>query len=197
MDGIIKRLRCIMQSQKILLIVFACCYVIGLILGIVFFSEAEKVFFAKNVVDFLVCTLSKEGNVGGLLLLRILNSLALFVVFALFLLCSWLIPFPALIVVYRGYVLGAALVAFLSGFGITGAVLFVFCVFLQNVITTVALIVFTAVACDFIKKARKLCNLNIKDYVLALIIAFLISVIGALVEFILLSLIFRPLNFYF
>ncbi len=197
LEAIFKRYKSIIENKKWYTISLIAVYVLGIVLGVIFFSEHEKVLFADNVLDFLVLALCKSSSPISLFWSRIINALALFTLFALTSLTIYLSPLHYFIIIYRGYVLGAAGIVFITNFKITGLVLFVFCVFLQNLITTLSLILYSTIAYKLSDNFDKCKNFNYKAYVFASFVFFLISVIGALIELILLLLILRPLNFYF
>lgn len=197
LEGVYKRYKSIVESKKWQAITLIVVYIIGIILGLIFFSEREKVLFCDNTIDFLVYALCKSSSPISLFFTRVLNSLWVFVFFSLTALTVYLCPLHYVIVAYRGYVLGAASIIFITNFKITGIVLFIFCVFLQNLITTLSLILYSTISCKLAKSFLSCKKFNYKSYASTCLIFYGISIIGALFELIMLVFIFRPLNFYF
>lgn len=197
MEKILKRHAAIIAAHKLYSIALAASFVAGVVAGLILACAEEKALFAGNAVDFLIMSLGKDYSVFKLFFVRILTDIGFFLLFFVFGLTVWLYPLHFILIVYRGYVLGAAAIVFFSCFKITGAVLFIFAVFVQNVVTTLGLILFSIHGFHICCSSKECGKFDFRNYAVALGIGFTVSLLGALIELIMLGLVLRPLNFYF
>lgn len=194
---LVQKYKNILQKRQNYALVLLALFVVGFCIGALFCSNFEGSLLSKNAVEFYILALKKDSSVISLLFSRILFSLASFALFFGAGLLIFLYPIHFVVITYRGYILGACFVVFVSQFGLTGIVLFLFGVFLQNVITTLALTLFSVVALDYLKTKKRGCGNNFYNYLVLLVATFLLSVAGCVAECVILGLIIRPLNFYF
>ncbi|MGN0818913.1 MAG: hypothetical protein ACI4M6_00750 [Christensenellaceae bacterium] len=196
MQRIFLELKGVFSRRKNYVFVLVCCYAVGILLGMFLSGGKERALLTNNAIDFFVLVYSKDGNVIKLLLIRLFSSLGVLLLFYLLSFVVYTYCGHFILIFYRGYVLGAAAVTFLIGFKLSGVVLFIFCVMMQNAVCTFGLILFSAIMLDNLKSCK--CRLtHFKQHLTALTVCFLLCAISALIEFIILICVLRPLNFYF
>lgn len=194
-----KLLKCklIFEKQKVYLITLGLLFLSGLLVGIILSSSEERILYSENIYNFLLISLSKNGSVFKLFLFRILNLVGFFLFFAITGISLYtLFPFHSILIVYRGYVLGVSAVVFIANYAITGAVIYIFSIFLQNVITTASLICYSAFCYNRIKSLNG-CEFNFKRHFEDGLICLCLALLGVVLELLLISFILRPLNIYF
>lgn len=195
LNGIIKELKIFIRnnSAKLLLCLAICLF--GFILGI-FLSNKDEVtqIFSSKVINFYVIILDADYSPIKFLFTRFINLI--FLLLLIFLLSTnkitiYFIPF---LIFYRAYILAISLRFFILNLGINGIMIFIFSTFLQNVLLTLAIIIFfiriLEINCVCTKKL-------INNSVNILIKIAIIALVGIILEFILVNFIFRPLNLYF
>lgn len=168
---------------------------VGLVLGI-FLSVSEEIFDIHKSHLFLYYDKIFCSEKLGLSLLfkRIINSILLLLLVALFSLNKYTFYLNFVVLFYRAFILGVACKLFISELLILGAIVFIFLILVQAVFISFAIIVFMAIIYNRNDKVDNcLLNLIIKSYIISLIIAG----IGCIIEFIFIITLFRPLNFYF
>ncbi|MBP5307612.1 MAG: stage II sporulation protein M [Clostridia bacterium] len=152
-------------------------------------------YYAGNAQNYHYATMYAESSPINILIERTAVNLGYFaVIFALSLIPA-LFPISLIIMAYRGFILSLTVRIFLSQFGMTGMLTACFLILPQNVITSVSLIV-CAVATPLIKK-RCVGKKYITNCLLFCALFYAISLSGAIFETLVLSLLIRPLNFYF
>ncbi len=191
------RYNLILKKQRVWLLTLAFFFILGIIFGVIFSKESEKLLFIDNSNRFFACVLTGNQSIFKLLLSRILNSFSIFIIFALAGLNIYtLYSFHGFLIFYRGYVLGIAGVIFFIDFGLTGGIIYVFAILIQNLILSLALIGFSCCCLNRLQSCLKQkidLQLHIKEFV----IFYLLALIGIIVEFLMIILVLRPLNFYF
>ncbi len=186
----------VIERSKIQLILLSVAFFCGIILGAILPSFEEKVFFSENTVNLFLNSLISGGKVSAVFLNRLFVDIFCLGIFYIASLNIFLISINVIIIMYRGYVIGALLVALLSNFGVTGLMLYIAVVFLQSLISTASLIFFTLVIIDRfkVKKCKPKCQY---DLLAPLIIAFAIIILSILVQVIMLLVFLRPMNYCF
>ncbi len=181
-------------SHKYFYISFLCVYVLAIIVGIIFSSEIEKFFLTNNIIEFYRNVLTKEGNLAGLVFSRLFSDIMLFALFFALSFISFLLPINYIIIFYRGYILGVTAGLFLSVLSVSGVMLYIFAVLIPNIISTVCLTFFT-VECYYLRK--KNCKNHINKCLNYLLLSFLVSLIGLIIEIVFIIFFLRPINFNF
>lgn len=192
----LKRYWSIILSRKILSIILCLCYIAGLLLGLFLTSEGEKILFSQNVIDFTISALGKDSSTFTLFFLTTFSAIGMIVLVSIFGLSNWLVPFQMVVVIYRGYILGACAMVFVLNFKLTGIILFSFAVLVQNVVVTLGLIFLIVFAFDMTKDVFKCANSRL-NYLYAILLTLVICIIGCLIEMLVLTFVLRPMNFYF
>ena len=83
---------------------------------------------------------------------------------------------------------------FFGLFGISGAFLFILCVFIHNVLVTAALSVYAGITANLMKRGRACIKTARRDL---FIIAVAIVLVAIVIEIVLLLCVLRPINFTF
>ena len=179
-------------KNKIIVILSVVVCAAGFISGIFFNTYLEKTLLGKNIVDFYVDALMVGGNVGGWFFLRLFSDLVLSVIFLGCSFISALIIVDWLFLFYKCYVAGLAACVFIMRLGLSGFMLFLFCVFLGDVIVTAALLLFSVVA-GFSDKNG--CKKPQKQKLGLFLLCFCVCLLGELVQLIILFCYLRPVNF--
>ena len=184
------------ENKKILSVFLILGYVVGIIVGVVLAKNQS------NYKDFYDFVANYHNRILGLYsspikltFTRLINDVFYFLL--LYLLCFniALSGITVVIFVYRGIVLGSVFFVFFDMFSLHGIIIYVFLVVIQNALVTFGLF-YTAIC---VYDLRGHCNKKYfsKFYLSFFIIGYIIAVIGAVYEFILLITFFRPLNIYF
>ncbi len=181
-------------SHKYFYLSFLCVYLLAIIVGIVFSSEIERFFLTNNIIEFYKNVLTQEGNLTGLIFSRFFSDIMLFALFFALSFCTFLLPINYIIIFYRGYILGLTAGLFLSILSVSGVMLYIFAVFIPNIISSVCL-TFFSIECFYVRK--KNCKSNTNKCLNYLILSFLISLIGLIIEMVFIIFFLRPINFYF
>lgn len=182
------------RSQTIVIIGIV-TFIVGLLLGI-FITLPDEIFEIHNT--HLFCYYNEifcAEKVGlSLLFRRIINTALLLLLVFLLSLNKFTFYLNFVVLFYRAFVLGVAGRLFITQILITGAIMFVFLILIQALFISLAIIVFISIIyCRNDKIDDCTLKLMVKSYIVSLIIA----VIGCIIEFAFIIMLFRPLNLYF
>ncbi|MBO4262160.1 MAG: hypothetical protein J5903_00040 [Clostridia bacterium] len=180
------------------MIIPAILYILGIVVGIVyFFSRQDDAVFYGGVTEYYLKILDPCANPLSVLLTRIfVNAGYIVIVFVLsFVIFTY--PLQLLIIIYRGAIIGVVGGVFFKAYGFYGGTVYLFVVLPQNIVVTFGLAI--AGLLDFAHMIdRKNCGKpDVKVFAENCIIGYCICFLGALYEFIVLLVMIRPLNFYF
>lgn len=191
-----KEFTIVIFKSKIIIFILVLAMILGVILGVCLPKKLEKLFFCENTVILFTNVFSSHGNFKSIILNRLfvdIFSLAIFIITSI---SFGLIVVNIFILFYRGYVMGALMIAMVSNFGFSGLLAFVFIIFLQNLLSNFALIFYTAVSNYCLKKSKKCKDeYRIRDTLPALLFSFTIIIIGILFVFLIVMLFLRPFNY--
>lgn len=167
--------------------------VIGFIMGL-FLALSNEVESAYNgfILNYFNTILKQDTSNVSFLFKRIMSAILLLALVLLLSLNSVLFYLNFVILLYRAYILGLTAKLFVFGLGFNGVVFYLFLILTQSLLTSVSIIVYLLNAYSSLK-----CKKSISFYLKCLILSILIATIGAIIEFVLLLVVFRPLNFYF
>ncbi len=186
----------VIERSKIQLILLSVAFFGGIILGAILPSFEEKIFFSDNTVNLFVNSLISGGKVSAVFLNRLFVDIFCLGIFYIASFNIFLISINVIIIMYRGYVIGALFVALISNFGITGFMLYIAVVLLQSLISTASLIFFTLVIIDRFKVKK--CKPNFQyDLLTPLVIAFIVIILSILLQVVMLLMFLRPMNYCF
>lgn len=183
-------LRLIKISKKYHL-VFGVAYAVGLILGVFFSTGAARYVLGENVLNFYVNALSNSGRIYSLVFSVIVSDVFFLLIFYFCSFIFYTVIIDLALVLYRGYVLASVSFLFIKLFGVSGAFVYILCVFIHNVIVSAALSVFAGItAAHCRRKYKKLKNLR-NGLIIVSAAAVLIAVI---LEILILVFILRPIH---
>lgn len=189
------------QAIKIfawILIIYIVSLICGFLSGIFCDKESDiYVIFGAYTENYFLLVFGSLEKTFGIFLIRLSCNIGYFILAFITGLSVWLIPVNILIFIYRGFVLGLSMIISVRFFSTSGLVVFLFLIFPQHIITS-ACLVLSGVCCVENQKSKKSCSFCKKnDYWKCVLTFFLLSLIGAIFEFLILALLIRPLHFYF
>jgi len=187
------------KDNKLMFFILLIIYAAGLLTGIFLKkSSTVNIYYIEYSENYYYRIFSESESVFSLLFLRIINNLLFFSVTVLVSLTIYIMPLHFIIIFYRGFILGVVCVIIFTTYSINGIFLTILVVFPQNLITTfflaVAIITGTGHAGIF---TRQRCFSGFKPFIISILTLYLLSLIGAVYELIIISFVFRPLNFLF
>ncbi len=195
MSKIINEILCAVKRSQQLIIIGAIIFILGLILGVFVNLPTDIVdIFSLHSITYYINVLSAEYNVFSLLFSRIFNYFLLLVVVGLFCLNKYTMYINFIILLYRALLLGVALKTFVCNIMIIGAILYVFLILIQALIISLSILIYLAIMNGNNKKTDS-CTLNLA--LKGFVVCFIVAIIGAILEFLLIAMLFRPLNFCF
>lgn len=173
-----------------LIVIFTACYGTGIIIGL-FFGEKSVCYPLYDIAcGRYICLLDVHTSVFSVFFKKIFSgSLILCVVFLLGL-NGFTSYFSSVIFLCRGLVLGSLFYIFRSNYFVSGVIIYLFIVCIQNIIITAGMIVAVTLNYDI---AEKPLSCKVKDLIFNFMISFGVCLIGALYELLILVLILRPL----
>lgn len=195
MQNFIKDIIKAVKQSKNVFIFCLIFFAIGAILGAVIpIGETLSCLYEEFLLDYFATVLAKSGFGISFLLKRVIINVLLLLLIALLSLNKYTYYIIFLILFYRAFILGLALKLFLTKLLINGAFFFIFLVLVQAIFLSLAITVYL---CLTYKKLSKIDNCSINYVFRCYLISLLISLLGILLEFLFIVLIFRPFNFYF
>ena len=116
------------------------------------------------------------------------------VLVALFSLNKYTIYLNFIVLFYRAFTLGVAGKIFISQIAITGAIMFIFLILVQALFMCISILLFIILIYNYMKKC---CDIQINFILKTYLISSIVAIIGCILEFLLIIMLFRPLNLYF
>ena len=179
------------KKHKIKAVMFATAIVAGILLGIVLPKQTSvKQYYLTYCRTYTQRVFS--SSVFALFFRRLISSLLLFLlVFPLFFTAFYL-PVAFLIVFFKGFTFGVVTSILFFSFGISGFFIWLICALPVTLYVFTAICVLCAAAGEFCKYKPDFSRCNeLLPYVLFLLLC---AVLGALLELVLIALIFRPVS---
>lgn len=184
-------IKCLKNKRNIALIC-AIIFVFGVILGVVLsISESFICLYRDFLLSYFDRILSRDNFGVSYLFRRLILCLVLFLIIGLSSLNKYTFYLTFLILLYRGYVLGFAFKLFIGELLINGVFFFLFLVLVNALFTALAITLF--ICLYYTKTTANNINCALKH----LLVCSIIAIIGLILEFIFIVVIFRPFNFYF
>lgn len=183
------------KNIKIRSILLIIGYLLGLILGLFLKGNNQENLFYEFVINYYNLIFGLYSSPIKLLLTRLVNNLFSFIIIYILCVSTYLFVFNILLFMYRGLVLGTVVLLFFEALGIQGVIIFIFLVLVQNVVVTFALFFTSVIVYDLKRVCKKKYTDNI--YLKYFLLGFIISIMVAIYEIILLCCFFRPLNIFF
>ena len=194
MSDIIKqKIKCLKKSLKYGIILFA-VYVFGIILGVITNNGCLIPSLYNGAYNYFFCVFDVYSSIFSILLRRILVILSLFIIFFALSLNKYVAPLSALIIFYRGLIIGCVSVVFFETYKISGGFVFFLVVIPQNLIITaglIALILLNGENYCVTLKSR------INDLIINGLLSLCVCLAGAIYEFIILTFVLRPITLWF
>ena len=180
-------------SHKIYLAVTGATLVVGFIVGVAFNTRLERLFLSASVVEFYVNALTGKGSLSGLFFAGLFADVAVMLAFLATSFLKPLFPLHHAVIFYRGYVHGLAVGVFLTKFGVSGLMLFIFAVMISDLATSASLIAFSTLSFGGFKGSHA----RISDRYRCFLLCLALSLAGAVAELLFFLFAVRPLNFTF
>ena len=191
MKGSIKGYLKLIGSSKIYLIVLGSAYLIGIAVGCVFSPMAQRFVLSESVAVFYYNAFSSGGRIFSLIFTVVLSDVFFLVIFYGCSFTFFTVFIDLALLFYRGYVLSCVAFLFIKMFGVSGAFLYVLCVFLHNAVFSAALCVFAAITAKLSRRKNK----NFYDLRNDLfILTAAAGVVAVAAELIFLLCVLRPIN---
>ena len=194
MSDIIKqKIKCLKKSLKYGIILFA-VYVFGIILGVITNNGCLIPSLYNGAYNYFFCVFDVYSSIFSILLRRILVILSLFIIFFALSLNKYVAPLSALIIFYRGLIIGCVSVVFFETYKISGGFVFFLVVIPQNLIITAGLIAL------ILLNGEKYCvplKIRMNDLITNALFSLCVCLIGAVYEFIILTFVLRPITLWF
>ncbi len=194
MSDIIKqKIKCLKKSLKYGIILFA-VYVFGIILGVITNNGCLIPSLYNGAYNYFFCVFDVYSSIFSILLRRILVILSLFIIFFALSLNKYVAPLSALIIFYRGLIIGCVSVVFFETYKISGGFVFFLVVIPQNLIITAGLIAL------ILLNGENYCvplKSRINDLIINGLLSLCVCLAGAIYEFIILMFVLRPITLWF
>lgn len=188
-----------LERKTVLLLFEFAAFAVGIVLGVAIRPTGFIYnYYSLNAERYFYIAMGGGSSAFSVLLSRMLTNLGYYLVFFGLSFSALLLPCQVLITIFRGYILSLSLTVFTLHFGVTGVLIGVFLVVLQNLITSTSIILFSVSTFDCRNKAVKTSAVKMATKRLRYAVFFYaLSLVGALIEFLILSLLLRPMSFYF
>lgn len=194
MSDIIKqKIKCLKKSLKYGIILFA-VYVFGIILGVITNNGCLIPSLYNGAYNYFFCVFDVYSSIFSILLRRLLVILSLFIIFFALSLNKYVAPLSALIIFYRGLIIGCVSVVFFETYKISGGFVFFLVVIPQNLIITAGLIAL------ILLNGENYCvplKSRINDLIINGLLSLCVCLAGAIYEFIILTFVLRPITLWF
>lgn len=179
-------------------IVFVLCFFIGLILGTLLPFKNEKALFCESTVNLMITSFSNGKGRYGIVLNRTFVDLFCLAIFVVTAVNFYLSVVNLFLIFYRGYVVGAIMVAMIGNFGFTGAITFILIILIQSLISNIGLIGFSVITNYYAERNRRdKKKINFKFLIIPAVIIFSIIILGILLQLGFLAFFIRPFNYRF
>ena len=184
-----------LKRSKNLLLLGGIVFVFGLLLGFIL-NLNEDIFIIHNDNMYLYYSqVFCSEKIGiSLLIKRCLSVLLVLLLVALFSLNKYTIYLNFIVLFYRAFTLGVAGKIFISQIAITGAIMFIFLILVQALFMCISILLFIILIYNYMKKC---CDIQINFILKTYLISSIVAIIGCILEFLLIIMLFRPLNLYF
>lgn len=192
MPSFLKKYLDILKARRVIAIIFAALFCLGLIVGIITKNGSGGFWLGENVSAFYVNSLTDFGSVTSVFFGCFFTDLSLYALFFILSVSVYLLPVEILVIFYRGYVSGAVLSTLAAYFSFGGIMLYIFAVLVRCLFSTAGLVFYAVISLhENLSKRKNSCAYSRLGLLLA---CFSLAVIGNILQ--LLSLIFflKPLN---
>ena len=182
----------ILKKRLTSVIVFCTMFVIGIMCGIVIEKSVTIYRYYLNYCDNYIYRIFSESP-SGILLDRVLSSAFFLLLTIPTAFCIFYLPVQALLIFYKGFIFGTVTVILISVYKFSGFLVWLIILLPQTLLFAAVYICFSVIAYDFVRE-RRCRGTGIKELFTYFLIALLSSLVCALIEFLLVCLIFRPVS---
>ena len=181
-----------LKKRIMSVIVFSTMFVIGIMCGIILEKSVTIYRYYLNYCDNYVYRIFSESP-GGILLDRVLSSTFFLLLTIPAAFCIFYLPVQGLLIFYKGFVLGSGTVIFFSVYKFSGFLVWLIVLLPQTLLFAAVYVCFSAIAYDFVREKR--CRGNgIREFFAYCLIMLSAALVCALMEFLMICLIFRPVS---
>ena len=183
------------KRSKNIVIISLVVFLVGFLLGLIITVNDEIFVIHKSHLFLYYEKIFSNEKLGlSLLISRIINSLFILVFVGVFSLNKYTFYLNFLVLFYRAFILAIIGKIFILELLVLGAILYVFLILVQAIFISIAIIVFMAIIYN---KNGIINNCFFSLIIKAYLISAVIAIIGSIIEFLLIIMLFRPLNLYF
>lgn len=183
-----------LKKNKTFVIFAFVVVLLGIILGFVLkINESFLWFYNNYLCAYLNFILGIEVSAFAVFIKRILSNAILLILVGIFSLNKYTVYLNFIILLYRAFTIGVAGKLLILQSAVTGSVLFLFLILVQGLFVCFSIVLFFIMIKDKLSYAKNLICYSVN----AFIICFSISVVGALLEFLFVITLFKPLSLFF
>ncbi len=192
---IFREIKNVFLNNNVLAIISLILFVLGVVLGAFLpLNDTINTTFTEQVNNYYIFIIGNEFSSFSFFIKRILNAVIFLFVIFLLLTNKYTFYLSLLLLLYRGYIFGLSFKFFILKLGLNGLIFYIFTILIQQLFLNFAILLFVLWANELIKKSN--CN-YVNNLFKIGVYVFLISILGIIIEFIILNFILRPTNLYF
>ncbi len=184
----------IVKCSLKLIAFLALAYLVGFFIGLFFKGCYVGSPSDSGVCEYYICIFDVNTSVFSIFFKRFFACLGVYIVIFLLGLNGFSVYFSAIILFYRGLILGSVASVFFCFYGIPGIVVYVFLVIIQNVIISAGMILIAVLNAYYSDKPF---NCKIHELITNVLASLGVCFIGFLYELIFLTFILRPITLWF
>lgn len=188
-----EKIKIVKNSFK-LAIFFGVCYVFGIALGLFFKNECYNPGIYNAVSNYYIIIFDSYTSVFSIFFKRIVTCFGVFAIVFLLGLNNIAVYLASIVFFYKGLILGSVAGVFFCNFGISGLIVYIFLVVIQNLVITAGMML-AAILNAYISDLSFKCKT--KSLLENFILCFAVCVAGALYELLFLTFVLRPLTLWF
>lgn len=197
MFKVINKYLSLIKCNLVLVISLISTFVVGLILGLIFYGYLKQTYLLTNIENYYCNLYCYENNLfiyclNKYFLTSILCFLLSFTIINLF-----LISINYLVVLYKGFIVGAIFITMLKLFSITGLIIYIFVILPSALLFLCAVIL---ICLNNINEKKRLYVNNKLNFGLIInnyFICEIIILISFLIEFLIILIFIKPFSIYF
>ena len=191
---ILREIGASVKKRFVVTVIFFALFVIGILSGIVIEKPASIECYYLNYCDNYIYRIFSESS-GGIFVDRLLSS-AFFIVLTIPLALSiFCVPLQGILVFYKGFVFGTVTVILFSVYRFSGFLVWLVVLLPQVLLFSAAYVVLSVLAFDCGSENRLRRDFGcMRGFLVYLLLAAIAALLCALLEFLVVCLIFRPVS---
>lgn len=191
-----EEIKCSLDKHKILLLFSVLLFISGIICGIVIDKPLSMdLYYREYCSDMIYKIISKDYSIFLLLLSRILNY-TLILVFCIFGgVIVYCIPINLIIIFYKGFIFGTACAIMISVYSLSGIIILLLVLLPQYFIFCGILSLLICSAYENAVNNKRSHCIAVQSFLKIILVAWIASVACAILEFVTVLAVIRPLNF--